>query len=396
MMKNISILGSTGSIGIQALQVIRSLKDEFKIVGLAAKSNVDIIEKQIEEFKPKIVALEDELSAEILKTKLKGKGVEIVGGIEGIIQVATEPSADTVLSAIVGIAGLIPTLKAIRSGKNIALSNKESLVTAGHIIMKEAYDNGVTILPVDGEHSAIMQCLDGCKNRNNIRRLILTASGGPFRNKTYNELINVTPEQALNHPNWRMGKKITIDSATLMNKGFEVIEARWLFDIDISKIDIIIHTESIVHSMVEFNDGSIIAQLGATDMRLPIQLALTYPKRINSSLPRLDLTKVKQLNFQDVDMEKFPCLKYAYEAGKVGGTLPVVVNGADEIAVEAFLNHRIGFLEISEIIRETMDAHKKNNIIKDPSLNDILSKDLWSREFAKQLIDSKHSKDIRK
>lgn len=395
-MKNISILGSTGSIGIQALQVIRSLKTEFKIVGLAAKSNVDIIEKQVEEFKPKIVALEDELSTEILKTKLKGKGVEIVGGIEGIIKVATEPSADTVLSAVVGIAGLIPTLEAIRSGKNIALSNKESLVTAGHIIMKEASDNGVTILPVDGEHSAIMQCLDGCKNRNNIHRLILTASGGPFRNKTYNELINVTPEQALNHPNWRMGKKITIDSATLMNKGFEVIEARWLFDIDVSKIDVIIHTESIVHSMVEFNDGSIIAQLGATDMRLPIQLALTYPKRINSSLPRLDLTKVKQLNFQDVDMEKFPCLKYAYEAGKVGGTLPVVVNGADEIAVEAFLNHRIGFLEISEIIRETMDAHKKNNIIKDPSLNDILSKDLWSREFAKQLIDSKHSKDIRK
>ncbi len=388
-MKNISILGSTGSIGMQALQVIRSLKNEFKVVGLAAKSNVDIIEKQIEEFKPKIAALEDELSAEILKTRMKGKGVKIVGGMEGIVQVATEPSADTVLSAIVGIAGLIPTLEAIRSGKNIALSNKESLVTAGHIIMKTASDNGVTILPVDGEHSAILQCLDGCRDRSNIRRLILTASGGPFRNKTYDELRNVTPEQALDHPNWRMGKKITIDSATLMNKGFEVIEARWLFDIDIDKIDVIIHTESIIHSMVEFNDGSIIAQLGVTDMRLPIQLALTYPQRINTALPRLDLTKIKQLNFQEVDMERFPCLKYAYEAGKIGGTLPVVVNSADEIAVEAFLNHKIGFLEISKIIEKAMSAHKKDGIKENPSLDDILFKDLWSREFAKQLIDSK-------
>lgn len=395
-MKNISILGSTGSIGIQALQVIRSLKSEFKIVGLAAKSNVDIIERQIEEFRPKIVALEDESSAEILRSKLNSKEVKIVSGKEGIVQVATEPSADIVLSAIVGIAGLVPTLEAIKSGKNIALSNKESLVTAGHIIMKEAYNNAVTIFPVDGEHSAILQCLDGCKNRNNIRRLILTASGGPFRNKSYADLANVTPEQALAHPNWRMGKKITIDSATLMNKGFEVIEAHWLFDIDISKIDVIIHTESIVHSMVEFNDGSIIAQLGITDMRLPIQLALTYPERVNSFLPRLDLTKVKQLNFQDVDMEKFPCLKYAYDAGKIGGTLPVVVNGADEVAVEAFLNHKIGFLEISEIIKETMDAHRKDGVKQDPSLDDILSKDLWSREFAKQLIESKFSKDIRK
>lgn len=395
-MRNISILGSTGSIGIQALQVIRSLKSEFKVVGLAAKSNVDIIEEQIEEFSPKIVALEDESSAELLRSRLKNNEVKIVSGKEGIIQVATEPSADIVLSAIVGIAGLVPTLEAIKSGKNIALSNKESLVTAGHIIMKEAYNNAVTIFPVDGEHSAILQCLDGCKNRNNIRRLILTASGGPFRNKSYTELANVTPEQALAHPNWRMGKKITIDSATLMNKGFEVIEAHWLFDIDISKIDVIIHTESIVHSMVEFNDGSIIAQLGITDMRLPIQLALTYPERVNSFLPRLDLTKVKQLNFQDVDMEKFPCLKYAYDAGKIGGTLPVVVNGADEVAVEAFLNHKISFLQISEIIKETMDAHKKNGVKKDPSLEDILSKDLWSREFAKQLIESKFSKYVRK
>ncbi len=395
-MKNISILGSTGSIGIQALQVIRSLKSEFKVVGLAAKSSVGIIEEQIEEFTPKIVALEDEVSAELLRSKLKSKEVKIVSGKEGTIQVATEPSADIVLSAIVGIAGLVPTLEAIKSGKNIALSNKESLVTAGHIIMKEAYNNAVTIFPVDGEHSAILQCLDGCKDRNNIRRLILTASGGPFRNKSYTELANVTPEQALAHPNWRMGKKITIDSATLMNKGFEVIEAHWLFDIDISKIDVIIHTESIVHSMVEFKDGSIIAQLGITDMRLPIQLALTYPERVNSFLPRLDLTKVKQLNFQDVDMEKFPCLKYAYDAGKIGGTLPVVINGADEVAVEAFLNHKIGFLEISEIIKETMDAHKKDGIKEEPSLDDILSKDLWSREFAKQLIEGKFSKEIRK
>ncbi len=385
-MKNISILGSTGSIGMQALQVIRSLKNEFKVVGLAAKSNVDIIEKQIEEFKPKIAALEDELSAEILKTRMKGKGVKIVGGMEGIVQVATEPSADIVLSAIVGIAGLIPTLEAIRSGKNIALSNKESLVTAGHIIMKTASDNGVTILPVDGEHSAILQCLDGCRNRNNIRRLILTASGGPFRNKTYNELSNVTPEQALDHPNWRMGKKITIDSATLMNKGFEVIEARWLFDIDIDKIDVIIHTESIVHSMVEFNDRSILAQLSVPDMKGPIAYAMNYPQRLDDVIKNLPLEKIGTLNFMEPDNKKFPCLSYAYEALKEGGTMPSVLNAANEIAVNAFLKGAIGFCDIPVIIKKTMELH---TALSDQNIEHILESDRWARKTASEIIQKK-------
>jgi len=383
-MKHICILGSTGSIGTQALQVIDALRDHLNVIGLAAGSNVDLMEQQIEQFEPDMVALADEASAELLKARTRGKRVEVLSGQDGVIQVATMPEADTVLSGIVGIAGLIPTLEAIKAGKHVALANKESLVTAGCIVMKTAAKAGVRILPVDGEHSAIFQCLAAHERRENIRRLILTASGGPFRSKSVDELCNVSPVQALNHPNWKMGRRITIDCATLMNKGFEVIEARWLFDIDISKIDVVIHPESIIHSMVEFVDGSILAQLSAADMRLQIQLALTYPERRGSPVPYLNLAEVGRLTFHEVDMETFPCLRYAYEAGEIGGTMPAVVNGADEVAVDAFLKRRIGFLDIPTIIRQTMEAHKTQD--SECSLDDIMAVDKWARDYARCLI----------
>ena len=381
-MKRISILGCTGSIGTQALQVVDFLRDHLEIVGLAARSNVDLLEQQIERFNPRMVALSDEASADLLRTRLKSKDVKVFGGRDGVVQVATMPEADMVLSSIVGIAGLIPTLEAIKAGRNVALANKESLVTAGSIVMKAAIEAGVCILPVDGEHSAIFQCLSA-DEKQNVNKLILTASGGPFRGKSIDELSDVSPMQALNHPNWTMGRRITVDCATLMNKGFEVIEARWLFDMDISKIDVIIHPESIIHSMVELIDGSILAQLSTADMRLQIQLALTYPERRRSSVPYLKLSQVGSLTFQEPDMEQFPCLRYAYEAGRTGGTMPAAVNAADEVAVEAFLNRKIGFLDIPGIIKQTMEAHQP---VLNPALEDIMSSDRWARDFAEKVI----------
>lgn len=381
-MKRISILGCTGSIGTQALQVVDFLRDHLEVVGLAARSNVDLLEQQIERFNPRMVALSDEASADLLRTRLKSKDVKVFGGRDGVVQVATMPEADMVLSSIVGIAGLIPTLEAIKAGKNVALANKESLVTAGSIVMKAAIEAGVCILPVDGEHSAIFQCLSA-DEKQNVNKLILTASGGPFRGKSIDELSDVSPMQALNHPNWTMGRRITVDCATLMNKGFEVIEARWLFDMDISKIDVIIHPESIIHSMVELIDGSILAQLSTADMRLQIQLALTYPERRRSSVPYLKLSQVGSLTFQEPDMEQFPCLRYAYEAGRTGGTMPAAVNAADEVAVEAFLNRKIGFLDIPGIIKQTMEAHQP---VLNPALDDIMSSDRWARDFAEKVI----------
>ncbi|HGJ64812.1 TPA: 1-deoxy-D-xylulose-5-phosphate reductoisomerase [bacterium] len=389
-MKYISILGSTGSIGIQTLQVIQDLGDNYKVVGLAGKSNVDLIKSQIEQFQPEMVAIGDEKSADILKRHFKGSNIKIEYGREGLIQVATIPKANIVVSAIVGIAGLIPTLEAIKSGKDIALANKETLVTSGSIITDMARKMGVNLLPVDGEHSAIFQCLMGCSDRRNINRLILTASGGPFKDKTTDELKNVTLDDALNHPTWKMGRKITIDSATLMNKGLEVIEAKWLFDIDVSKIDVIIHPQSIVHSMVEFIDGSIVAQLSITDMRLPIQLALTYPDRIKSSLPKLKLSDMPNLSFQEPDIDKFPCLKYAYEAIKLGGTMPTVLNGADEVAVGAFLNGKIKFSDIPLIIKDAMEEYKQKEFkpLTNLALDDIISADRWSRDYVEKRIKS--------
>ena len=378
-MKNISILGSTGSIGTQTLEVVDFHRDQLNVVALAAGSNVELLQQQIEQFDPDVVALADEASAELLKKRVTGKRVEVLGGEDGVIQVATMPTADMVLSAIVGIAGLIPTLKAIKAGKNIALANKESLVTAGSIVMKAAAEADVDVIPVDGEHSAIFQCLLADERPKNLRRIILTASGGPFRNKTIDELRHVSPEQALKHPNWSMGRRITIDSATLMNKGFEVVEARWLFDVDISRIDVVIHPESIVHSMVEFIDGSILAQLSTADMRLQIQSALTHPERRESPISHLDLAQIGRLNFQSADMGRFPCLKYAYEAGKTGGTMPAVVNGADEVAVDAFLRNRIGFMDIPDIIKKAMEAHQT---VLNPDLDDVIAADKWARKFA--------------
>lgn len=380
-MKNICILGSTGSIGTQALQVVDFLGDQLNVVGLTARSNVDLIEQQIEKFDPHMVALADEASADLLRERTKNKRVKVLGGQDGIAQVAAMPESEMVLSAIVGIAGLLPTLEAIKAGKNIGLANKESLVTAGPIVMKAAAEANVEIIPVDGEHSAIFQCLAADSRCESLRKIILTASGGPFRNASMDELRRVSPEQALKHPNWKMGRRITIDSATLMNKGFEVIEARWLFDVDVSRIDVVIHPESIVHSIVEFIDGSMLAHLSTADMRLQIQLALIHPERKESPVAYLNLSEIGRLTFQEADTERFPCLSYAYEAGRTGGTMPAVLNGADEVAVDAFLKKKIEFLDIPKIIKQTMDAHKT---VLDPVLDDIIAADKWARHFAEE------------
>ncbi|MCP3682554.1 MAG: 1-deoxy-D-xylulose-5-phosphate reductoisomerase [bacterium] len=373
-MKSISILGSTGSVGTQTLDVIKRLG--FKVSGLTANSNTELLEKQIAEFKPELVAVMDKQKAEELEKKT---GISVLSGIEGLNKVASMDSADYVVTSVVGSVGLIPTLEAIKAGKRICLANKETLVTAGDIVMNAAEKNNVEILPVDSEHSAIFQCLRG-ENTKEAKRIILTASGGPFRSKTKEELQNVTVEQALNHPTWNMGSKITIDSSTLMNKGFEVIEAHHLFGMDYEKIDTVVHPQSIVHSMVEFFDSSIIAHLGMQDMRVPIQFALTYPHRSPSEFPRLDPTE-KSLTFEKTDMERFPCIYYAYEAGKIGGTMPAVLNAANEIAVKNFLAKKISYLDIPATIKTVMDAHK---LVKNPELNDVVEADAWARKEAEK------------
>jgi 1-deoxy-D-xylulose-5-phosphate reductoisomerase len=372
--KKISILGSTGSIGVQTLDVARNLNIE--VVGLTANSNIDLIEKQVLEFKPKYVALVDEKLSIELGKRLKGLNVEVYHGLEGLIKVATINEIDTVVTSIVGIAGLIPTMEAIRHKKNIALANKETLVTAGSLVMNEAKKYNVNILPVDSEHSAIFQCLMGNNNKE-VEKIILTASGGPFRGKTKEELKSVTLAQALKHPNWNMGSKITIDSATLMNKGLEVIEAKWLFGVSLEQIQVVVHPQSIIHSMVEYVDGSVMAQLGSPDMRIPIQMALTYPERKSNNFSRLNLLEKNNLTFEQPDYEAFPSLALAFEALKTGGTMPAVLNGANEVAVSLFLNEKITFIEIPKIIEKVMARHSVNI---NPSLNDIIEVDRWSRE----------------
>lgn len=384
MQKIISILGSTGSIGTQTLDVVKKNKDML-VYGLTTNSNIELLEEQIDIFKPQKVAVMDKDKAIELANRLKNNGlnIEVLNGIDGLIEIATLPEVDTVVTSVVGMIGLIPTLKAIESGKNIALANKETLVTAGEIVMDAANKKGVTILPVDSEHSAIFQCLQGNK-KESVEKIILTASGGPFRSKPKDYLNNVTVEEALAHPNWDMGKKISIDSATMMNKGLEVIEAKWLFDLDIKQIDVIVHPQSIIHSMVEFKDASIMAQLGQPDMRGPIQYALTYPDRYESDIKRLDFTKCQDLTFEKADYEKFPCLQYAFDAIKIGGTMPAVLNAANEVAVEAFLNRKILFTDIGEIIHDTM----KNHIcINEPTLEQILESDSWAREYSRKKVD---------
>ncbi|MBO8433786.1 MAG: 1-deoxy-D-xylulose-5-phosphate reductoisomerase [Tyzzerella sp.] len=378
MENNISILGSTGSIGTQALDVVRAVNNEdIKVWGITGNNNIDLLEKQALEFKPKIVAVMDEEKSIELKKRLKSENIKVMGGMEGLIEVATMNEVQTVLTSVVGNIGLQPTIEAIKSNKDIALANKETLVSAGQLVMNLAKEKGIKILPVDSEHSAIFQCIQG-KQDNEIYKILLTASGGRFRGKTVDELKNVTVEEALQHPNWVMGKKITIDSSTLMNKGLEVIEAVWLFGVDVSQVQVVVHPQSIIHSAVEFDDGSIIAQMGAPDMRLPIQYALMYPMRKNLNFKRLDLIKQGTLTFEEPDMKTFKCLDLAFRAIKEGGTMPAVLNASNEIAVERFLNKEISFLQIPEFIEKAMNEH---SVIHNYNLNDVLSADKWAREF---------------
>ena len=374
MAKCISILGSTGSIGTQSLQVVSVLG--IKVIALTANKNIDLIEKQTREFNPKLVSVTNEQDAMELARRLSDTDTEVVWGIDGLAKAATMEEADTVLTAVVGISGLIPTLSAIKAGKNIALANKETLVTAGSLVMKEAMINEVSIIPVDSEHSAIFQALQG-NNIKDIERLIITASGGPFRGMSKDQLSKVTLDDALRHPNWNMGKKITIDSATLMNKGLEVIEAKYLFDMPVDKIDVVVHPQSIIHSMVEYIDGSIIAQMGVPSMLTPIQYALTFPERRKNSFTRLDFTKTGTLNFEQPNLDLFPCLRLAFDALAAGGNATVVLNAANELAVELFLQSKISFIDIPILIENSL---KNYNHIINPNIDDIIDTDRICRE----------------
>lgn len=387
-MKHIAILGSTGSIGKNALNVVETHREAFNVVALAANSDVDTLEHQIRKFCPRLAALNNPIAAEQLRKRLQDyKSTEILSGSEGIQAIATIPEADQVLDGMGGSAGLLPTLSAINAGKDIAFVNKEVMVMCGSIVMNAVKKNGINLIPIDGEMSAIFQCLEGTRDRqDDIHRLILTASGGPFRDTPKENLYKVTAQQALKHPNWDMGAKITIDSATMMNKGLEVIEAKWLFDIELEKIDIVIHRESIIHSMVEWMDSSTLAQLGPTDMQIMIQYALSYPNRLPTPVPRLDLCELRTLHFEPVDRDKFPCISLAYTAAAVGGTLPVVLSSADEVVVEAFLNERIGFMDIPAILDQVMNKH---SVIDDPTLEDVLEVDRWTKATTRSIINAK-------
>jgi len=383
-MKKIVILGSTGSIGTNTLDIIAKFPDKFLAIGLTAGTNVDKLEEQVRTFLPAVVAMSDEAAAERLRARCKGLNTKILSGTDGLAQTATLPDADLVISAIVGGAGLVPTLAAIRAGKFIALANKEPMVMAGKLMQEEARAHGVRIFPVDSEHSALFQSMEGHRMED-IRRLILTASGGPLWDLTKEQLCGVTVEQALKHPNWKMGDKITIDSATLMNKGLEVVEARWLFDIPASKIEVVVHRESIIHSLVEYQDRSVIAQLGLPDMRTPIAYAMNYPERIPLDLPSLNLAQIGTLTFFDPDHDRFPCLKFGYEALRIGGTMPAALNASNEVAVQAFLDRKLGFLGIAETIRRTMDAHQPVDV---STIEDALRADTWARAKAGEIVES--------
>ncbi|MFH2064561.1 MAG: 1-deoxy-D-xylulose-5-phosphate reductoisomerase [Pseudomonadota bacterium] len=382
--KHISILGSTGSIGRNVLEIAAMFPERFVIEALAAKNNIDILAGQIRQFRPKLVSLFDESSADRLQKQLpKDISVQILFGDEGYKAVATHHAVDIVVSSMVGAAGLFPTLAAIRSGKDIALANKETLVMAGEIVMQEARKYKVRILPVDSEHSAVFQCIAG-QRPSEIAKILLTASGGPFLNRPGHTFDTIRLADALNHPNWDMGKKITIDSATLMNKGLEVIEAKHLFAISEDRIEVVVHPQSIIHSMVSFHDGSVLAQLGIPDMKGAIAYALSWPERLALKQPVPDFAAIGSLHFQRPDLEKFPCLTYAYEACRKGGTLPAVLNAANEIAVQAFLDSRLPFIRIPDVIRRTMDSHQ---IDKQPKLSDIKNADQWARLQAGEFIN---------
>ena len=376
-MKNIAILGSTGSIGTQTLDVIRH-NDDLKLVAISAGSNIILLEEQIREFHPELVAVWSESKAKELRTAVADvtPAVKVVSGMDGLLEVATIASSDILVTAVVGMIGIRPTIAAIKAGKDIGLANKETLVTAGHIIMPLAAECNVSILPVDSEHSAIFQCLHG-ERENMIHKILLTASGGPFRGRTKKDLELVTLDQALRHPNWSMGKKITIDSATMVNKGLEVIEAKWLFGVQPEQIQVVVQPQSIIHSMVEFEDGAVMAQLGTPDMRLPIQYALYYPKRVYLDGKRLNFETLSQITFEKPDMDTFLGLKYAYVAINTGGSMPTVLNAANELAVAKFLNKTVRFLEIYDMIRFCMDQHK---VIENPGVEEILETEQWVYE----------------
>lgn len=378
--KKIALLGATGSIGTQTLDVIRTHRDEFSLVSMSVGQNIDKAREIVAEFQPRILSVSKKEDYEVLKDEFLN--ITIVYGEEGLIEVATCSEADVVVTAVMGSVGLFPTIEAIRARKTIALANKETLVTAGHLVMKEAREYGVSILPVDSEHSAIYQCLQG-ENVKEINRLIITASGGSFRDKTRQELEGVTVEEALNHPNWSMGAKITIDSATMMNKGLEVIEAHWLFNMPYEKIDVLLHKQSIIHSMVEFHDHSVMAQLGTPDMRVPIQYALTYPNRMVLPSTPLNLAEIGTLDFAKMDFERYRCLSFAFEAGKTGGTMPTVLNAANEQAVALFLEGKISFLQIEDVIEKALNWH---TVQQNPCLQTIKEVDLETRSYVLSLI----------
>lgn len=380
MSKKIAILGSTGSIGKQTLQVVDMFPGEFQVVALAAGTNIHLLSEQVKRYKPSLVAVMEETLLGELSEELQSFDVEIMGGMEGLKAVAMHPEAEMLVTAVSGRVGLEPTMAAIAAGKDIGLANKETLVAAGSLVMREAAKQGVAIIPVDSEHSAIFQCLE--PDSKAVNRLIITASGGPFRGWKREMLQSVTKEMALRHPNWEMGAKITVDSATLMNKGLEVIEARWLFNINWDKINVVVHPQSIVHSMVEYIDGSILAHLGQPDMRIPIQYALTYPARRGNPLAKLDLIG-KTLTFEEPDLQSFPALALAFAAGKRGGTMPAVLNAANEVAVGLFLEDKIQFLDISVLVEKVMSRHQ---VLDQPDLKQILAADAWAREEVQSLV----------
>jgi len=383
-MKRIALLGATGSIGVTALEVMRRYPERFKVVAISAGKNKERLLEQIEAFRPEAVAvLEESTAGDVMSSLPERNRPEVFFGVEGFIRLSTRNDVDTVVSAMTGAAGLIPTYEAIKARKHIALANKETMVMAGQLVMAEAERRGVSILPIDSEHSAILQSLQGHR-REDVKRIILTASGGPFRDLSLKEMRHVTASQALKHPNWDMGPKITIDSATLMNKGLEVIEAKWLFDLEMDQIDILIHPQSILHSMVEYKDGSVIGQMGIPDMTVPISYALSFPQHLPTGLPPLNLADMNDLSFRKPDMKRFKCLNLALKSAAKGGTMPAVLNGANEVAVDAFLNEKIGFLDIPEVIETTMDAHRSSPVT---SIEDVLAADNWARETACHMLD---------
>ncbi len=383
-MKNIAILGSTGSIGASTLQIVRTHPKSFRVRALAARKNVESLAAQVREFRPELVCLYDTTKLPELRERLRGFPVRMVGGAEGLLEAATLPSAEIILFALVGAVGLEPLFAAVHARKTLAIANKEPLVMAGGLLMKEAKRLGVQVLPIDSEHSGLWQCLEGHPVPS-IKKLILTSSGGPFRGRK-SRFAEIKPREALKHPKWKMGPKITIDSATLMNKGLEVIEAVNLFNMAVEKVDVLIHPEAIIHAMIEFVDGSHLAHLGITDMRLPIQYALSYPDRLLNHLPTLDFSKIASFHFETPDRKRFPCLDLGYEAVRCGGSMPAVLNAANEIAVEAFLNEKIPFVKIPKMIEKTMRSHR---LVKNPRLKDLLEADRWARREAEKLVKAK-------